>query len=236
MKSMQQFNDNMGKIDALAINLYEKDVLRSAYYNHINNIPIARHALELLKKHNIAFRNGDIDISNMDREQRKKQYKRRSDSSINPKGAYSKSFLHANKQNTLTQMLARVEIAFEETQNFIDKCEELTSACFNKKELSYNMTKNMTDKLRNGSQTLMKTFSDFLQPFLENFNSLQPMEQKNILEQANDFIIKMEQTKDTSIRLCIELSKIRAHQIIPSEQDYIKYINNTINQFDNYIR
>ena len=63
----EQFKQNIAKIDALAINFYEKDVIRSAYYNHLNNIPIANHALSLLKQHGITFFNGEMRINN-DRE------------------------------------------------------------------------------------------------------------------------------------------------------------------------
>lgn len=239
MKSMQQFHRNIAKIDTLAITFYEKDVIRSAYYNHINNIPIASHALELLKKHNINFYNGNIDISNMKREQRKKLYKRRNEADIKaqPAGIYAKSFMDShNNQNTLMQILAKGEQIFMETQKFIDKCEELAISCFNKNELSYSMTKNMIDKLRNGAQTTMQTLNDFAQPFLEHFDGLQLTEQKEILKQTNDFMEKIQQAKDTSTKFCVELSKIRAHQAMPSEQDYMRYINETIKQFDSYMR
>lgn len=239
MQSTQKFHNNIAKIDTLAISFYEKDVVRSAYYNYINDIPIAPHATALLKKYNITFSNGNIDISNMDREKRKKLYKRRSDTDINtqPTNTYAKSFLDINtKQNTLTQLLAKGEQTFKETQKFIEKCEELTDACFKESELSYSMTKNMIDKLDVGAKTIIKTLSDFLQPFIDTFEVLQPTEQKEILKQTNDFMEKIQQTKDTSIKLCVELSKIRVHQAMPNEQDYIKYINNTIKQFDNYIK
>lgn len=239
MKSMQQFQQNIEKIDMLAISFYEKDVVRSAYYNYINNIPIAPHALKLLEKHNINFHNGNIDTSNMQREQRKKLYKRRNDEYIKaqPESIYTKNFIDThNKQNTLTQMLIKGEQIFMETQKFIDKCEELANSCFNQHELSYSMTKNMIEKLRNGTQTIMQTLNDFVQPFLEHFDGLQPTEQKEILKQTNDFMEKIQQAKDTSTKFCIELSKIRAHQAMPSEQDYMQYINNTIKQFDSYMR
>ncbi|WP_281650790.1 hypothetical protein [Helicobacter bilis] len=234
----EQFKQNIAKIDALAINFYEKDVIRSAYYNHLNNIPIANHALSLLKQHGITFFNGEMRINN-DREERKKLYKRRENRTINidTSNTYQNSFLDKNKSNAnvLEKMLAEAEVTHNETKKLIEDCIRLTNECFTKGERSYSMTLNMIETLDSHTQTSMQALSNFVQPFLNLFTGLQPQAQKEILEKSNVLIAKITQAKDTSAALCIKLSTIKAHKDMPKEKDFIQYLENTIDKFDKYV-
>lgn len=235
----EQFKKNIAKIDALAISFYEKDVIRSAYYNHLNNIPIANHALILLKQYGITFHNGDMSINN-DREERKKLYKRRENTTvdISKSNTYNKSFLDKNKQsaNVLEKMLANAEDIHAETKKLIEDCTRLTNECFTKGERTYSMTINMIEKLDSHTQTSIQTFSNFVQPFLDLFTKLQPQAQQEILEKSNEFITKITKAKDTSAFLCIKLSTIKAHHDMPKEKDFMQYLEDTINKFDNYVK
>ncbi len=236
-----QFHRNFAKIDSLAISDYEKEIIRSAYYNHLNKIPIAPNANALLKQYDITFHNGEIQINNIDREARKKLYKRRSNAESMPtqtKGIYAKSFLQTNNKqsHTLMLFLTKGEKLYTETQKLIIECDKLTHVCFKKGERSYSMTMNIIEKIRESMQIASQTLYEFLQPFLELFEDLQPQAQQEILQKSHTFITKLQQAKDTSATLCIKLSTIRAHYAMSKENDFIQYLEYTIMQFDNYVR
>ncbi|MCI5787194.1 hypothetical protein [Helicobacter trogontum] len=240
MKHTKQIEENIAKINALTISVYQKEVIRSAYYNHLNNIPLPNHALPLLKQHGITFYNGNMRISNMNREERKKLYKRRESTTINinTSSAYQKSFLQTNRAhpNALEKMLIDVEAICVEIKKLIDDCTRLTHECFTRGERSYSMMINIIETLNTHVQTSMQALNNFVQPFLELFVGLQPQAQKEILEKSNGFMTKIRQAKDTSASLCIKLSTIKAHNDMPKEQDFIQYLENTINKFDSYVK
>lgn len=240
MDSKEKIRLNLAKIENLNVSAYEKEIIRSAYYNHINKTSIPEHAKKVLKQHDIIFVNGAIRAKNTEREERKKLYKRRDFAeSATPQatGIYAKSFLQEKIQaNVLLNLLAQGEKVHAETMKVLKDCEELLKICFIEGERSYNMTKQIIEKARASVDTNMQVFRSFLQPFVELFYGLNIESQQEILQKSNDFLQKIQSAKDTSVALCIKLSTIRAHNAMPKEKDFTRYLESIIAQFDNYVR
>lgn len=255
MKSMSQFQASLDRIDSLKISPYEKDVIRSAYYNYLNQIPLPENAKLLLRTNRIRFRDGGIHIDvSHEREERKKLYreglyKRREARSTSSElaqgestqgqtsGIYTKNFLQAStKSKALTALLENAATLHANTEQLLHNCESLMRVCFQDGELSLSMTSNIVAKIRTSAKASASTLEEFVQPFLELFDGLQPQAQQEILQKSNEIMAKITQAKDTAAALCIKLSTIRAHHAMPKENDFIAYLEHTIQQFDNYVR
>ncbi|STQ85675.1 hypothetical protein LS73_005135 [Helicobacter muridarum] len=71
---------NLAKIDSLKTSNYEKEVIRSAFYNHLNSIPISAQAHRIMRKNGISFLQKSIILKPAQEynntQQRKNEYKR----------------------------------------------------------------------------------------------------------------------------------------------------------------
>lgn len=86
---------NLAKIDSLKTSNYEKEVIRSAFYNHINNIPISAQAQSIMRKNGISFLQKNVVLKpNQDSkhiQQRKSEYKRKYPNTANNLNAKNSS-------------------------------------------------------------------------------------------------------------------------------------------------
>lgn len=245
---MQKFNRNIAIIDSLNISFYEKDSIRSAYYNHINNIPESREQKEILSKYFIVFRNGDIVFRNgnvitaftkkQEIENRKRLYKQ----SIKEKNdLYNKDFLKEKispkdtQSSVITQTIQNAQAIFNESETFLKRSEDILNECFTKEELSYGMIKNIIDRTNENLKSSINVLNDFLNPFMDFFDGLQADSQKEILKKANSFIEKLQTEKNISVNLCIKLSSIKAHNALKKESVFIDYLKETIQSLNGYM-
>lgn len=255
MGFIDDFNKNIAVIESLNISFYEKDLIRSAYYNHINNIPESKEAKEILNKYGISFRNKNITFRNegiktafqkrKEIEDRKKAYKQHINATRQNPNLYDKNFLNqkvapdmpTQKQSEIIlQILANANAIFNDGSTLLNQCENILNECFTKEELSYNMINNIITQTRQNMQNNIKVVNDFLGAFVDLFDTLAGDSKKEILKKANLFIEKLQAQKNVSANLCIKLSSIKAHNALKKDNDFIEYLENTIGNLNGYIR
>ncbi len=231
--SKDDFKFNLKKIDSLLLSFYEKDVIRSAYYNHINQTPIPKIANYILSKHKISFKDGNIIINDI--EARKSQYKRQHESM----DIYSKDFLkeYINTQsNILYTFIKEVDKYKIEVQQHSKDSKEVLSKCFKSNEYSYNMILDMINNIDEKMEKYSSMFNSFLKPFLESFYDMQVDNRKEILNKSNEFLNKIKDTRDCSFSLYIKILSIKAHNEISRDDSTIKHIQDTIDKLDKYTK
>lgn len=252
MDKTTQFNQSIATINSLSASPYEKDLIRSAYYNHLNSIPISQEAVLVLKKYGITFSHANVRVDSKQNaiESRKNQYKaslqaKRTNSNTHaettPNGIYTLNLKQPSQASikqsqTLLQILNEAETIFSDSQKLLTQCQEILEICFSKQELSYSMIYNIINKSSNNIQNTRNALNEFLQPFLELFESLATPSQQEILKKIQVFMEKLQAEKTISADLCIKLSAIRAQNTLKKENDFIDYLQTTIKKLDNYIQ
>ncbi len=232
--SNDSFQLNIEKIDSLSISFYEKDVIRSAYYNHLNNIPISKIAIHILKKHNITFKNGNVVTKITEIENRKKSYKRRYESSV-----YSKDLLSqmtTNRRNILYKYLDEANQHAIDTEKFLNDSKEMLNICFRKTERSYIMILDSINNIDKTLQNNINTLNNYVKPFLESFDNMQPYDQKDIINKSSEFLNNIKEAKDISVSLCVKISKIKANNETSDDDNMLKYLQSTIDKLDKYTK
>lgn len=248
MDSVATFNRNIAKIESLQISFYERDVIRSAYYNHLNKIPIPREAIQILKKHGITFKYNEVILKDNAIETRKKQYKmsikkKKHHTTLhteNDKNIYTRNLLKPSEANniqsqTILQLLSKAKAIYNDSKTLLIQCREVLDICFTPNELSYSMIANIIIKTENNTTKSIQAMNDFLNPFLELFDRLHAKAQQEVLQQSSKFLQKLQGEKDISAELCIKLFAIRAKHTLKQEDNFIDYLKTTINKLDGYL-
>ncbi|RDU66769.1 hypothetical protein CQA53_03085 [Helicobacter didelphidarum] len=251
MNSISKFNANIAKIESLKISFYEKDIIRSAYYNHLNNIPLTQGANNLLKRHSIRFYNGNIIISIQQNkiEERKKRYKRSDFTKDSYKQVenqknnvvYSRDYAaqkiaptNPKHSQILASILHDSHTLYAESMELLHRCESLLNKCFTQHELSYSMIQNIIVKANEGLQNSINALNTFLNPFLEFFDGLDSNTQGEILQRTQVFLAKIQTYKNLNAKLCLELSSIQAGRVLKKEKDFTQYLQATIKELNAY--
>lgn len=247
----QKFNQNIDIIESLNVSFYEKDLIRSAYYNHINNIPISRDANAILNKYFIVFRNGEIHFRNgnvtraynkkQEIENRKKLYK---ESLSKKQSIYNKDFTQEkvapNKDsNILEKFLSEADSIYNDALGLLSQCENLINdeSWLTKNELTYMNFLNNINTIKQNLNSSLQVTKEHFSRFAICFDTLGASLQKNILDSGNEYIKSLHEEKDLSGKLLLQLSTIKSQILkqkgsIPNDiigqriQDYDAYKKN----------
>lgn len=242
---------NIDIIESLNISFYEKDLIKSAFYNHINNIPESKEAREILNKYFIVFRNGNIIFRNgnvmtafakkKEIEDRKKIY-RQSIKSKQNESIYDKDYtnikLAPDEKSSvkILDYLANAQSIYNDTIGLLNNSENILNECFTKDELSYNMINNIITQTRQKAGDSIKIISEFLESFMSFFDGLNTDSKDEILKKADSFLSTLQKQKDTSAKLCIQLSSIKAHNALKKSGEFMQYLESTINDLSGYMK
>ncbi|MWV62803.1 hypothetical protein DCO58_02250 [Helicobacter saguini] len=242
----QKFNHNIAIIESLNVSFYEKDLIRSAYYNHINNIPINKEANNILNKYFIVFRNGEIIFRNgnvarafnkkQEIENRKKLYKQRTQQKEN---VYNKDFLQEKispdtNSNLIEHTLKKADSIYNDGMGILNKCSEVLDSWLTKDELSYKTNISMIEQIKGNLASSIKALNEFLNPFTSFFDALDDSSKKEILQKADTFLQILQTEKTASTNLLIKLSELNAHNTKNKESISNDEIQNRINSLDAY--
>lgn len=247
----QKLKKNIDIIESLNISFYEKDLIKSAFYNHINNIPESKEAREILNKYFIVFRNGNIIFRNgnvmtafakkKEIEDRKKLYKQSIKSKQND-SIYSKNYTEikvapdAKSSAKILDYLANAQSIYKDTLGLLNNSENILNECFTKDELSFNMINNIITQTRTRADDSIKIISEFLESFLNFFDGLNDESKSELLQKADNFLATLQKQKDTSAKLCIQLSSIKAHNALKKSGEFMQYLESTINDLSGYMK
>ncbi|RDU60400.1 hypothetical protein [Helicobacter sp. MIT 14-3879] len=241
---------NLAKIESLEASFYEKDVIRSAFYNFLNNIPISSDSQALMQKYCLRFTQQGIVIKDSkNTQQRKNQYKRTYQSrsiaknysqkpQIDDIKVYRRNYLnhtHTESQQIIA-ILQESNVLNSESVKLIAQCKDLVAICFTPNELSYHMVTTVIANISDSITKNMLALHEFLTPFLDLFDSLHDSAKQEILNKASLFLQTIRELKEISVNLCIKLSAIRAKSVLKQESNINEYLENTIQKMEAYLK
>ncbi|RDU72909.1 hypothetical protein CQA66_03215 [Helicobacter aurati] len=244
--SSKKLDVSLAKIESLKASSYEKDVIRSAFYNHLNKIPLSAEVQRTMRKYNISFAQQDIVVGNSQALQnRKNHYKRtyqpqsiEKNHTTRDTKVYKRSYLDSsdNKSQQLIVILQEANVLRLESDKLLAQCKDILVCCFTANELSYGMITslitNITDSFTRNTQALQ----EFLTPFLDMFDGLHDGAKEEILQKANVFLQTMRDLKEIATNLCIKLSAIRAKSVLKQESGINDYLEDTIQKMEAYLK
>lgn len=247
----QKFNHNIAIIESLNVSFYEKDLIRSAYYNHINNIPVSREASGILNKYFIVFRNGEIVFRNgnvaraynkkQEIENRKKMYRQSLQEKATKNSVYAKDFLQEKiapdtKSSLINDALQNGEVTYNSGIEILKECENVIndSTWLTKEELTYKKLEGDIANIKRNLELSIKALNEFLSRFVSFFDGLPDNTQKEILQKGNDFLQELEQEKNSSASLLVTISALKARHTNDKGKISQESIQNSIKSLEAY--
>lgn len=202
-----RFNKNLEKIDSLALSFYEKDLLFSAYYNHLNHLEISPQARELMKalgisfKHkNIIFESKTLDSHTLQSNAQNNQPKEREERTLS---LFALSLFECSERAKTLQI---------ESEHFLEQIKLNLEKTLHPQELAFLKISAIYQKLEQEKTRLQEALSELTANFLQGFENLEAPLQDEITQKANALTRALEKQKNFSAKLCFKILEIKNAQ------------------------
>lgn len=216
-----RFNKNLEKIDSLALSFYEKDLLFSAYYNHLNHLEISPQARELMRALGISFKHKNIildskalDSHTLQSNAQNNQPKEREERALS-------LFECENKAKTLQT----------QSEHFLEQIRLNLEKTLHPQELAFLKISAIYQKLEQEKARLQEALNELTANFLQGFENLEAPLQAEITQKANALTRALEKQKNLSAKLCFKILEIKNAQTKNTTS-----LETLINELDAYLQ
>lgn len=215
-----RFNKNLEKIDSLALSFYEKDLLFSAYYNHLNHLEISPQAKELMKTLGISFRHKNIILDSEILESKM----------LDSQASQSKM---EGKERALSlfECSERAKALQTQSEHFLEQIRLNLEKTLHQQELAFLKISAIYQKLEQEKARLQEALSELTANFLQGFENLETPLQTEITQKANALTRALEKQKNLSAKLCFKILEIKNAQTKNTTS-----LESLINELDAYLQ
>ncbi|TKX29316.1 hypothetical protein CQA38_04335 [Campylobacter sp. MIT 12-5580] len=207
---VDKLNENLEKIDNLELSFYEKDLLFSAYYHHLNHLKISPQAKELMQKLGISFKHKNILVASSSsfEAQENKEYKF--------------DFFECKEQMQFLQ---------NQSEHFLKQIKQILNEVLDKHELTFSKINTIYNKLTQNKAQLEQALNELIDNFTQGFNDLETKLQEELRYKGNMLLTQLNEQKNLAAKLCFKMLELKNKE--KSKQHELQAL---IKELDAYLR